>query len=176
MWWRVELDKTGKVKRCTEVEASEKGTRTVRFVEAMTRDEAKSFAESWYERRKAYVRKSDAKRFAERKANKQCLRCKTTVGPESTVLCSAHFEQQKTYHHRHRNGLAEQREPVKAEDAHARRLAYQRKRYNLAVQLPDVLAKYDELDGRTSPFRSWLLSQLIMAEAGLDVSEPIAAE
>lgn len=72
MWWRVELDKAGAILKVEQVEAREKGTSRICFVEANSKAEACSEAKAWarayserYNCRGLNAAQLDAKRLRE---------------------------------------------------------------------------------------------------------------
>jgi hypothetical protein len=89
-FFRIELDKTGAILSCSEVEASEKGGKFVRYVEALDAAGACEQVNAWWAARKAAHRASGAARVAARRAAGVCIDCAkpAVVG---RARCSAHM-------------------------------------------------------------------------------------
>jgi len=165
-WWRVEFGSQGAIASCTKVEKTERGTASVRYVRAARRQEAIELAQRWHERRKQNQRASSARLFARRRAAGACIRCGNPLDGASEQLCSVHFAARAEYKQRVKAGLTKPREKGDPVAMHGRELEWQRQRYRMTEQLPDVLERFDSLDGEPdSRFRAWLVEQIAAIEA-----------
>lgn len=99
-WFRVELDKSGAILRCEQVEAKEAGGRFVRFIEATTKAEACSAAKAWHEAHKAKDRARQAAVRRAKAARKECRQC-TQKAEKGRRYCKDHRGGQST----HRGGM-----------------------------------------------------------------------
>lgn len=159
-WWRVEVNDAGRVVSCTVVEKSEKRTSSVRYVRAETRQQAIDAAERFHERRKAHQRASTARLHARRRAEGKCLRCEKPIGTMSEILCNEHAISTQEGRNRSKAGLSTPRAKGDPVAMHAREVEYQRRVYRLTEPLPDLLERYDALDGTASAFRDWLVQSI----------------
>jgi hypothetical protein len=157
-WWRVELDASGAILKCSEVEAAERGTGSVRYIEALSAAEACSYAKAWDARHKAAMRECHAKRYAERKAAGRCVRC-GAPGDAGHVLCA-----------RHRKADAERRRyggettprikhtPEQALAAHRKVDARYQRRNGKGKPFRKCLKQLDALGPEA--FRAWLVAEI----------------
>ena len=65
-WFRIELDSSGAILQCSEVESKAKGSAHIRYVEANDAASACSFAKQWYHRKLEQSRASKADRDSKR--------------------------------------------------------------------------------------------------------------
>lgn len=160
MWFRIELDNTGAILSCEETGAALRNGRYVRYVEADTKAAACSFAKQWYENRKEWRRKSDKKLQQGRRAAGLCRSCPQPVCGDSVRFCQRHLDMNKAHQRRWAKGETTPVAPVDptvARDRELARMRDKRRERRVALTPRQVLSKYDELDGRASPFRSWLV-------------------
>lgn len=164
-WWRVEFDASGAIASCAKVEKSARRTLAVRYVRAPSRKEAIALAQRWHERRKQLQRESSARLHARRKEAGTCIRCNKPLDGTSKQLCVEHFEARKEWKAKAAKGLIAPRPKGDPVAMHKRELEYARRDWRLSEQLPDVLARYDALDGTRSRFRAWLVDEMAAIEA-----------
>lgn len=151
MWFRIELDKSGAILACTQVEMSEAGGKLVRYVEAETKTEACKGVKAWFADRKAKQERCRVAKQAERKQRGHCSRCdrKATHGP----LCGIHHARLQENRRRFREGKTEPRKELTPREA---REAYENNRIRMA--LPRVLREFDARGPEA--FRAWLVSEI----------------
>jgi hypothetical protein len=163
-WWRVEVDTKGGVISCVQVDEERKGTSRVRYVRARSKSQATADAREWHERHKRYQSIS-AKRLAKRRRDAgQCRKCPEPICEESGYLCKMHLDMHREAKRRHWRGESTPRvaaDPVKLKEEH---LASHRRHARLGERLPEILAKYRELDGEASPFLFWLEREIEVRE------------
>lgn len=160
MWFRIELDKTGAILTCEETGEALRSGRYIRYIEADNKAAACSFAKQWYEKRKAWRRKSDKKLQDTRRAAGLCRSCTQPVCAASIKFCEYHLELSKIHQRRWARGEAVPipvADPVAARERELTRLREKYQERRMALTPRQVLAKYDELDGRRSAFRAWLV-------------------
>jgi hypothetical protein len=170
-WWRVELDSSGAILKCRQVEALGKGNALITFVQANTNAEACKGAKMWYERRKAWRRKSDKRLSKARRESGLCRSCTEPVCSESIKFCKKHLEQNRLAQQRYYRGETQPKTRPPVEAIRDRENAYHRQRRALTAYLPDVLKKYDELIGGNSAFRLWLVGEIKARHASVYESE-----
>lgn len=164
-WWRVEIDARGGVVSCARVDEERAGTARVAYVRGKTETEvARIAAREWHERHKRYQSIS-AKRLAQKRLQAGlCRHCDDAICEESTRLCKRHLEDHREYNRRHRRGESTPRVPADAVALREQHLADHRLRARLGEQLPELLRKYDELDGAPTAFRFWLEREIASRE------------
>jgi len=155
-WWRVEVDSAGEIISCEQVDDAKIGTARVAYVWGKSRADIVEKAKAWHKRHRRYQRISGKRLAAKRKKAGLCRHCDKPICPESTYACREHLEKHREANRRYRNGETTPRVPADSVALRAKQLAQFRMRARLSEQLPELLRKYDELDGTASPFRSWL--------------------
>jgi hypothetical protein len=177
-WWRVELNKAGTVTACEPVENCERNTRHVLYIQAACEQHAVAEAERWLERRREYARQYDRKRRRARQAKGICEACDRKIAANSKTCCAEHLIAARDYQRTRKARIAAGivRPITNPVVARAQEDARQMRFRRMTVQLPVVLAVYDQLDGRLwSPFRQWLVDE-IAARGGDSQREQAAAE
>jgi hypothetical protein len=163
VWWRVELDKDGSIKTCDAVEASQKGSTYLRFVEAETKAHACTTVKKWYETKKRNAAVQSARAYASRKAAGTCLMCTQPKAP-GRAMCELHLRVHREAEQRRRNG----------DTSHARphvppaiQLAAERERGRVWARahggsegrmMRRCLKQFDALGPEA--FRAWLVSEI----------------
>jgi len=166
-WFRVELDKSGAILKCEQVEAKESGGRYVRFIEASTKAEACSAAKAWHEAKKARNRAGDKVRAELRKKQGLCRKC--TNRARRAGLCEAHHAAAIAAQRRSRTGESTPRPALSADEAQARARGQCR-----ASPFRVCLRRFDELGPER--FRAWLVAEIERRSLGgpgaaLDLSD-----
>jgi hypothetical protein len=154
-WFRVELDRSGAILRCTQIEAVEENKRLVCYVQAVDKAEACSKAKSWSAERIA-ARKAT---FQRRRDEGKCARCERPAVPGQKT-CSAH---------RPLSAAARANQQAAWDRAAAREAAKE-----ACGELPRILRRFDALG--PEKFRSWLVAEIECrslggAGAALDLSD-----
>lgn len=156
MWFRIELDGTGAILSCTEVELAEKQGRLVRFVEAPDKAGACSSVKQWYEHRCRTMVEKRQVMIARRHAEGKCTDCEKPSAP-GVKMCQTHIERRRAYGKRDRMRARGEAPPPERPIRLEPRIAY------LAQCEPALKASriIFELD-RLGPvaFRAWVMSLL----------------
>lgn len=155
MWWRVELDKTGAVTRCQQVEAVTRGSVAVTFVQAESEGEACTAALLWNERRKAAARSSQRRVRDRRLAAGLCCRCGKApfvTGRQTCVACTAKQQERDSWEYaasaKTRAPTLTPEQALELHRARARRVSI------MKIRIDHVLERFDLLGAEA--FRSWL--------------------
>lgn len=155
MWFRIELDKSGAILKCDQVDQGFTGTKFVRFVEAETKAAACSDVKAWYENRLLKARMDNARRAAIQLNAGLCraLCCKQPPA-EGRTKCKKHLAAEAV------NALRCKRGETKKQT----RCPEKRKQSVIAsgrlggAYFPTILKKFDELG--SVQFRAWLVSEI----------------
>ena len=160
MWFRLELDNTGAILSCTEVELAERQNRFVRFVEARDKAEACTSVKQWYERHRQRRRDGDRLGRSLRLMQGKCARCKQPAAPGLTVCESHRVKENSARKERRRN-------PRPKADPMTPQLAYL-VHHEPQLRASRVLYEFDKRG--PEGFRDWLVALLRDRLAGLKVA------
>lgn len=152
-WWRVELDESGAILKCDQVEAGKIGSATrITYVRANTSAEACEYAKQWAERKNAADRERAKKRYEKRRAAGLCAHCGRHAGGGATCAeCKAAAK------HRPRATQPRKARRSPVEQLEAARIAARRDQF---MRLP-LTAILREFDRRTpADFRNWLVREI----------------
>lgn len=109
MWFRIELDNTGAILSCVEVELAERQNRFVRFVEAPDKAGACTSVKDWYAARCRKMVLAKQEKTARRHSEGRCTECETPAAPGGK-MCARHIELRRSYgkekRRREREGIA----------------------------------------------------------------------
>jgi len=154
MWFRIELDSSGAILSCAEVELAERQGRLVRYVEAPNKTEACSSVKQWNERRlRAMVEKRQAI-VARRHAEGKCTECES-LALAGAKMCQIHLERHRAYGKRDRERLKQGTNPGR------KRLTPEMARLihiEPAIRVSKIIFELDRLG--PVAFRAWLVSLL----------------
>ncbi len=179
LWWRVELDRDGSIKTCSEIEYASTPERYVRFIQASTRVEACSVAKEWWARRSSRSSACSQARRLELKVAGRCTRCR------ERPLCNAtHCVRCRDIVNRRnrdlRAGAEREKKALDPVEAQARERASHLKfreshpeRY-ATLRFVAALKKFDELGPQK--FREWLVERIESVKTSVAQSVPQAAE
>lgn len=159
-WWRVEVDSTGEIVSCEQVEEEKRGTTRVSYVWGSSRVEAVQRARDWHKRHLRYQSESAKRLASKRRAAGQCRHCERPICPDSRYVCSEHLEKRREWNRRHRHGETTPRVPANSVKLKEEHDAHHRLYARLTEQLPELLRMYDELDGKPTAFRHWLQREI----------------
>lgn len=164
-WYRIVLDKRGRVTSCHPCEAQQRGTRTILYINAMAPEVACARAEAWFAQKKERERKKARDRYARVTAAGLCTRCEREPLVNATH-CEGCREIHRQANRDSRAGLT-RREPKSAQYAFAKARADHRKRHledirrgkvGYVVYLERILR---EFRARTpEEFESWLVDKI----------------
>lgn len=157
-WYRVELDSSGAILSCTEVEGAGRKNSHVRYVEALSAADATSEAKAWYEKVRQQLRDSLNRRRALREKAGKCKSCGKHPAKRHRKWCAECLGKCATRRaERVARGRPESPEEhaIKAK-AHkdARRITYGTE---AAARWFDLLRNYD---ANPSDFRAWLVGKI----------------
>jgi hypothetical protein len=156
MWWRIELDKSGAIKTCEQVELAAKSTSLVRFVEANSKAEACSDVKSWHRRYLEKARERTRSRIESARAKGMCVGCKARPAKAHRSTCQRCLDQTVKRRRDVRNG-APVRVLLTPEQAQAHvRESKERARRNRV--LIECLKQFDARGPEA--FRAWLVAEI----------------
>lgn len=169
IWWRIELDSSGAIRSCEQVEANAKNTNLVRFVEASTKAEACSSAKQWWERRKAAQRAARKSLKFERLERGLCLCGKPIAANRSQSRCEGCLNDFNEWRSKQRAGETTPRtaaDPVRSREnirkSNARN--FKKRGGSAGVYLRRCLKQFDNLG--PEKFRAWLVSEIERRSSG----------
>lgn len=158
LWWRLELDGTGSILKCEQVEAVGKGTALVAYVQATDKAGACSSAKAWFEKRRAQNRDKSRRYRADRIAKGLCVACGRAPHDYGIRCCAPCQARQNEKGRRARLGELPRRVVATPEEARAKHEQTYR-RYNASrVGLDMILRKFDDLGPER--FRAWLTFEI----------------
>lgn len=162
-WWRVEVNKAGSITDCEAVEYCHRNTRAVLYIRAVCREHALLEATHWLERRREAQRAYEKTRRLDRKKRGLCIACSSKISKRSSEFCASHLASRRDYQRARklRQDAPPIAQPVNPIEVKARDTARHQRYRRMGVQLPVILAVFDQIDGRlTSQFRHWLVDEI----------------
>lgn len=178
MWFKVTINKDGSVASCEQTDASYESGKTVRYVEADSREQALGIVAQW-QRELENARTKNQKYHREIRARGICSGCRKRPAEKDRASCelclAKHRKYARDYYHGRRTpGLPPQEERVArykaARDAKMQKMAQREGgsyQYARAVVrrdlLAEVLEKFDSMPA--TAFRAWLAAESEAANA-----------
>lgn len=166
-FFRVELDKTGAILSCSEVEASEKNGRFVRYVEALDNAGAVEQVKAWWTTIKAANAARSAARRDMLRSAKRCLDC-SAAAPNSSY-CDSCNELRAARKRDLRAGapLIRPHSKTAAEASARRKASYAKhvatKGMPIEATYRSCLSHFDKLGPKQ--YRAWLVGKIAALEA-----------